>query len=97
MKKELTKFGDFKAEIPEFELITRFLEGHKTDINHPAMNSIKKAYKDSNIKYLTQGLPFACDAFAFKKVCNTEVVVIGPRGGNPHGVDEYVEIESVLS
>jgi acetylornithine deacetylase len=96
MKKELTKFGDFKEKLPEFEMIIRFLEGHKTDINHPAMNSIKKSYKDSNIKYLAQGLPFACDAFAFKKVCNTEVVVIGPRGGNPHGVDEYVEIESIF-
>jgi di/tripeptidase len=27
----------------------------------------------------------------------TDVVVLGPKGGNPHGTDEYVEIESFFN
>jgi acetylornithine deacetylase/succinyl-diaminopimelate desuccinylase-like protein len=34
------------------------------------------------------------DAFTFKETGKTEVAVIGPKGSNLHGIDEYVEIDS---
>ena len=37
------------------------------------------------------------DAYAFRKASRTDVAVIGPVGQNLHGIDEYVEVESVLS
>jgi len=97
MKKELNKYSEFKNYYPEFKEVIRFLEGHNTDLNNSAMKSISKAYKDIGIKYNEKSLNFACDAFAFKKCSKTDVVVIGPKGGNLHGMDEFVEIDSVLS
>jgi acetylornithine deacetylase len=78
------------------ETVIRFLEGHRTDRRHPALASIRKAYGELRLEHREQGIPFATDAFAFRKCSNTEVAIIGPRGSNPHGVDEYVEADSVL-
>jgi acetylornithine deacetylase len=78
------------------ETVIRFLEGHRTDRRHPALGSIRKAYGELGLEHREQGIPFATDAFAFRKCSRTEVAIIGPRGANPHGVDEYVEVDSVL-
>ncbi len=96
MRKELGKYDDFKEEFPKFETVIRFMSGHRTNLKRPAMLSIKKAYQLLNIKYEEEGLGFACDAYAYKGVSNTDVVIIGPAGANPHGIDEYVEINSVF-
>ena len=97
MKKELEKYDDFKDNFPKFETVIRFMSGHRTDTGHPAMSSVRKAYKSLGLKYEEKGIPFALDAYAFKGVGNTDVVVIGPRGANPHGIDEYVEVNSVFN
>jgi len=97
MENELAIYDDFKDSFPKFETVIRFLYGHKTDVAHPAMNSIRKAYSKLNLNYREKGIPLAMDAFAFKKVSNTEVVVVGPKGENPHGVDECVDIDSFLN
>ncbi|MBN1298474.1 MAG: M20/M25/M40 family metallo-hydrolase [Actinobacteria bacterium] len=96
MHKELGKYKEFQEKFPVIENVIRFLYGHKTDTNHPAMNSIRKAYKNLGIEYIEKGIPYGTDAFAFKKVSNTDVVVLGPSGANPHGIDEYVDIDSVF-
>jgi acetylornithine deacetylase len=96
MKERLGEDPDFRDNFPEFETVIRFLEGHKTDRSHPALASIKCAYDQLNLEYREKGIPFATDAYSFKKVSNTDVVIIGPKGGNVHGIDEYVEIDSVL-
>ncbi len=61
------------------------------------MGSIRSAYRSLGLKLDEKGLGLAMDAYAFKAVSNTDVVVIGPRGANPHGMDEYVELESVYN
>lgn len=96
MKKELSSYPEFKDSFPEFKTVIRFLGGHRTDTSHPAMSGIRKAFMDLGLKYEEKGLPFAMDAFAFREISKTEVVVIGPIGGNLHGIDEYVEIDSFL-
>jgi len=93
MEKELK---DIKGKIPGFETVIRFLNGHRTDLSHPAMDSIRKAYNKIGLKYEEKGLGLAMDAFAFNEAGNTDVVVLGPRGANPHGTDEHVEMESVF-
>lgn len=97
MKKELGKYDEFKDDFPKFETVIRFMSGHKTDINHPAMSSIKKSYKSLGLKYNEKGLPLAMDAYAFRRISGTDVAVIGPRGENLHGVDENVDIESFFN
>lgn len=96
MKKELGRYDDFKDNFPKIENVIRFLYGHKTDTKHPAMASIKKAYETLSLDYIEEGIPYATDAFAFRKVSKTDVVILGPVGANPHGIDEYVDIESVF-
>ena len=61
-----------------------------------------KALKDSADKFLDKeavicAAPFSCDLFAFKKYGNTDAVLFGPIGGNLHGPDEWVDIESLLT
>jgi acetylornithine deacetylase len=97
MKQKLGEDPDFRDNFPTFETVIRFLEGHKTDRNHPALSSIRKAYKWLNLEYREKGIPFATDVYSFRKVSKTDVAIIGPRGGNVHGIDEYVEIDSVLN
>ncbi|MGM0366823.1 MAG: M20 family metallopeptidase [Actinomycetota bacterium] len=93
MQKELK---DIEGKVPRIETVIRFLHGHRTDTSHPAMASVKKAYKSLGLDYQEKGLGLAMDAYAFREASNTDVVVIGPRGANPHGADEYVEMDSVF-
>lgn len=93
-EKDLGKYPEFKNEFPVFKPVIRYLEGHKTSIDHPAMDSLKKAYSELGLKYYESGLGFSCDAFAFKKTSKTNIVVLGPEGGNAHGIDEWVDIKS---
>lgn len=96
IKSELGRDDDFKDNFPKIENVIRFLYGHSTDTNHTAMTSIRKAYDMLGLNYIEEGIPYATDAFAFKKVSNTEVVILGPVGANPHGIDEYVDVDSVF-
>ncbi len=80
----------------KLEPLIRFLEGHKTDCRHPALSSIRGAYRQLRIPYREGGVPFAMDAFVFRKASRTEVVALGPIGQNLHGIDEYVQVESIL-
>ncbi|MDD3777678.1 MAG: M20/M25/M40 family metallo-hydrolase [Actinomycetota bacterium] len=90
-----SQLKDIEGTKPEFKTVIRFMGGHRTDTGHPAMGSIRSAYRALGLKLEEKGLPLAMDAYAFKATSNTDVVVIGPQGTNPHGVDEYVELESV--
>jgi acetylornithine deacetylase len=96
IKNELDKYREFKENFPKFKTVLRHFDGHRTDKNHPAMHSIRKVVGDLNLQCKEGGLPLACDAFSFKKVSKTDVVVFGPVGKNYHGMDEYVVLDSVL-
>ena len=96
VRRELAAYPALPGGEVRLETVIRFLEGHRTDRRHPALGSIRKAYGELGLEHREQGIPFATDAFAFRKCSPTEVAIIGPRGSNPHGVDEYVEVDSVL-
>jgi acetylornithine deacetylase/succinyl-diaminopimelate desuccinylase-like protein len=96
MRRELAAYPELSGGQVKLETVIRFLEGHRTDRGHPALASIRRAYGQLGLEYREQGIPFATDAYAFRKCSETEVAIIGPRGSNPHGVDEYVEVDSVL-
>ncbi len=96
VRRELAAAPPLPGGEVRLQTVIRFLEGHRTDRGHPALASIRKAYGELGLEHRERGIPFATDAFAFRKCARTEVAIIGPRGANPHGVDEYVEVESVL-
>jgi acetylornithine deacetylase len=97
LKQELGELPEFREGLPRLETVIRFLEGHRTDRSHPALSSIRRAYEQLGLEHEEKGIPFATDAFAFRKCSQTEVAIVGPSGANPHGMDEYVEVDSVLS
>jgi acetylornithine deacetylase len=97
LEEELKEIRNGSAAAPDFQPVIRFLEGHRTDRYHPALTCIRNAYARLGLSHDERGIPFATDAFTFRKASRTEVAVVGPRGGNPHGIDEYVDVESVLS
>ncbi len=97
VEKELTAMGGPAGAAPRIETVIRFLEGHRTDRAHPALASIARAYAALGLPHAEKGIPFATDAFVFRKASRTDVAVVGPVGANPHGIDEYVEVESVFS
>ena len=96
IKEAINSDNDIKYTDIDLQKIIRWMKGHKTDLNHNGINSIRKSYKKINLPYIQKGLDFCCDAFAFKEISNTNVVVVGPVGENYHGVDEYVEIDSIF-
>jgi acetylornithine deacetylase len=43
-----------------------------------------------------KGAPFACDSFVFNLYSDTPALIWGPKGGNAHAPDEYIEIEAFM-
>lgn len=42
------------------------------------------------------GIEGPCDMYVFHQAFSIPAVLWGPRGGNTHAADEYVEIDSLL-
>jgi acetylornithine deacetylase len=95
--RELHADGGVPGAMPRIETVIRFLEGHRTSLQHPALASIARAYERLGLPCERRGIPFATDAFAFRRASTTDVAIIGPRGDNPHGIDESVDLQSVFS
>jgi acetylornithine deacetylase len=43
------------------------------------------------------GIESPCDLYVFHQAFGIPAVLWGPRGGNTHGADEYLEIDSVIA
>jgi acetylornithine deacetylase len=82
---------------PGIEKLIRFLpgtgipEGH--EIIDVAARAAKLVYKDG---LPVEGAPFACDSFMFNLYSNTPALIWGPKGGNAHAPDEYIEVEAFM-
>jgi acetylornithine deacetylase len=97
MQDKIKKSKYIKDDLPQLERILRYFLGHSTDLKHDGISALKKTYASLKLKYEESSLNYLCDAQAFKEVSNTEVVVLGPAGENFHGIDEYVDVESILN
>lgn len=96
MERELAAGPPLAGEPPRIETVIRLLDGHRTDRTHPALASLRRAYGAVGLEYAERGIPFGTDAFAFRRASKTDVAIVGPVGRNLHGLDECVEVESVL-
>lgn len=82
----------------KWEFSLRWMPGSQTNKNHPIIKTAKKAVKDiSNQTVNIKGAPYPCDLFIFNLYGNIPGIVLGPRGGNAHGVDEFVFVEDLIS
>lgn len=81
-----------------WELRTRFLPGSVMSEENPVFKLLTR-----NLESLTgqppshEPAPFACDGFIFNLHSLTPVVIFGPRGGNAHAPDEWVDIEDLVT
>ena len=72
------------TEMKDCELTDKFLEA--------AEQTGKKVLGDEFPE--PAGSPFACDAFIFNLYSSTPAMVLGPKGGNAHGADEFMDLKS---
>jgi acetylornithine deacetylase len=79
IERQLNVDGGIAGARPRIETTIRFLEGHRTAPRHPALASIARAYGRLGLPCERRGIPFATDAYAFRKASKTDVAVI-PRG-----------------
>ena len=90
--------GTFAKVILGYEDGVRsFVQDHSGRHFHGRVHDTgKDTYRQIGIEYKESAFSVPCDAYAFKEVSGTEVVIIGPKGGNFHGADEYIEIDSLF-
>ncbi len=72
-----------------------YVEPADTPPEHPGVRKIAECAKKYIPEVQISCAPFPCDLFAFQKYGGTPGVIFGPIGGNLHGPDEWVDIESM--
>ncbi len=82
----------------EIEQEIRFLPGSAIPADHPIVQTVSRIYEQVEHKPATVcGAPFACDAYVFSLHADTPYVILGPRGGNAHAIDEWVMIDDLIA
>jgi acetylornithine deacetylase len=82
---------------PNIEKLIRFLPGSGLPEGHEIIDVASRAAKRVYEGGLpVEGAPFACDSFMFNLHSGTPALIWGPRGGNAHAPDEYVEVEPFM-
>jgi acetylornithine deacetylase len=67
------------------------------DPAHPLVTTLADSVSQvTRRRPVVVGAPYACDLFALQQVFNMPAVVFGPRGGNAHAADEYLELSTVF-
>jgi acetylornithine deacetylase len=73
-----------------------YVEPASTRADHPGVTTLLECARKYCAKPAIVPAPFPCDLFTFPKYGNTPGVIFGPEGGNLHGPDEWVSIESLV-
>lgn len=82
---------------PRIEKLIRFLPGTSLQPEHPLIETAAQIMRSAAPEQLDiKGAPFACDAFIFEQYSDIPVIVWGPKGGNAHAADEFIEVEDYL-
>ncbi len=77
---------------------TRFLPGSTMSEDNPVIELLATNLESvTNRPASHMPAPFACDGFIFNLHSPTPVVIFGPRGGNAHAPDEWVNIEDLIT
>jgi acetylornithine deacetylase len=84
------------ARKPAVEFPIRWLPGSAIDPSEPVVTELTAcAARILMQPPLVVGIEGPCDLFVFHEF-GIPAVLWGPRGGNTHGADEYVELDSVV-
>ena len=89
--------GEFSGATAEITFEVAGHPGAEMPATHPLVNSLVAAGGALGIPVTpTRAGAMVCDAKIVHGGGWAPAVVFGPRGGRPHGVDEYVDVESVV-
>jgi acetylornithine deacetylase len=81
----------------QIQTLIRFLPGSYIPKGHLGLSVIEQVYNALEGEApIVKAAPFACDAFMFNHLSETPAIIWGPKGGNAHAPDEYIEIDSFL-
>ncbi|MFQ6126894.1 MAG: ArgE/DapE family deacylase [Candidatus Heimdallarchaeota archaeon] len=70
---------------------------HLQDPHHPIVQLVKNHFEEiSGSQATICGVPWGLDTRFYVLYANIPALTCGPRGGNLHGIDEYVELDTVV-
>lgn len=85
------------SQPPLIEFPIRWLPGSATEASHPLVTELAGvAAACLGAEPVIAGIEGPCDMFVFHEF-GIPVALWGPRGGNTHAADEYVELDSAVS
>ena len=95
LNERLSGDENLKRYPPEISKEFRYMVPGETDPKHPGVGLLKDtgALHAADLPIL--GGPYSCDLFVFNAF-GVPAVLLGPRGNNPHGKDEWVNVDDVL-
>jgi acetylornithine deacetylase len=90
------RYPDVFLDRPEQVFRLRWMVPTEMDPDHPLVRTLEEAALEiTGQRPPVLGAPYACDMFALHQIFGMPGVIFGPRGGQAHANDEYIELESL--
>lgn len=74
----------------------RWMDGYELAADHPFTTCAGEVMEELGHSGKATGSPFPCDLYLYNHFGVKAGLLLGPRGGNAHAPDEYVELDSVM-
>ncbi len=82
---------------PETHFPIEWLPGSAMDPRHELVRRLARTFEDSaGAPAQIEGIGGPCDMFVFHQMFGVPAVLFGPKGGNTHAPDEWVDLDSVF-
>lgn len=83
---------------PDIAFPIAWLPGSALDARHELVAGLAATFRSvAGTEPQVRGIGGPCDLFVFHQPFNTPAVLFGPRGGNTHAPDEWVDLDSALT
>jgi acetylornithine deacetylase len=80
---------------PDVAFPIAWLPGSALDVGDPLVADLSETFRSvAGTEPQVRGIGGPCDLFVFHQAFNTPAVLFGPRGGNTHAPDEWVDLDS---
>lgn len=80
---------------PDITFPIDFLPGSAIDAEHEMVTQLSTTFEQcTGTRPLVRGIGGPCDMFVFHRHFHTPALLFGPRGGNTHNPDEWVDLDS---
>lgn len=96
LARELSGDPELQRNPPMIESEFRYMEPAEIPTDHPGVQSLVGVARELGVELTVRGAPFSCDLFLFHRF-GVPAVLLGPRSGNCHGKDEWVNVDDILN